>query len=742
MECEGRHELPGKDAQAELLRTRQALQSLTEEIESRVADRTLEARQAQEAAESAADAKSMFLATMSHEMRTPLNAILGLCHLASHTTPLSGHQRTYLNQIQTAAHTLLKLVNDNLDLTRIEAGVYATTPVNLRLGLVCQELIHLLRQKAEAKGLALRIEWEPGVPQFIKGDPDRLRQVLVNLADNAAKYTPEGEVRIVFKWEAGTLRVEVKDTGPGLEESELSTLFTPFARHQRQGEGAGLGLTLSRRLVDLMGGEMGVESVKGQGCTFWVTLPALSLVAEGRSENLPSALVVEPQDSQREAFAASLRPFVAHVTALASMGAAQAHLASLRAAKAPFPELIFVPHGAPRLQRLLAVPATSLIYRVAPSSTRRAQTAVAQGWIRDFLVTPGDSPRILDLFQGHAGPEPPTLRFQGHPRILLVEDNGANRMVTAELLEKAGCLVEEAEDGQKAVDAVLAEDGAFAAILMDLELPDMDGLEATRRIRALKGRELPILAVTAHLLRKEHARCMEAGMDDFLSKPVDPEVLYQALERVIAPRRDVGRQPAPVQPPSIRWDFLNGRINGNAELMRRVLLQFRREASSLRVRMRMAMDAGEVAAIPPLAHALAGAASNIGADPVLQATYRLHRAPSASNLQILEQAVDRLVDDLDSLDLGAPLEKGARGLFTREDLARLRALLARRSLEACALLQPLREELLHRGLADKALALGEAQEELNFARAQTLLESLDVLLGESHASQAHGPDRR
>ncbi|GEM_PF-3607757 len=667
----------------------------------------------------APDGTTLFLAELSHEIRTPLNVILGLCHLASHTPPLSSQQRGYLEQIHTSAHTLLRLVNDNLDLSRIEAGALQPAREPLDLGALCRDLITLVRRRADEKGLFFRIQWGEDVPRHILGDPDRLKQVLVNLVDNALKFTPEGEVRLFVERIPAGLEFRVRDTGPGLDESQLATLFTPFSRPIPLREGSGLGLALSRRLVQLMGGEMEVESQPGQGSAFRFTLPAAA--AQGPGAPLASALVVDGDAALAGAFASGLRPFVESVAVLPTLADAEARLAS-----GDVPDLLFIPHGAPRLQRRQGLPARSLVYRVPARSVRRAQKAVDLGWVFDFLLVPTDSARILDLVRD-AVPEalePAAIQVRGRPRILLVEDNPVSRMVTRDLLERVGFSVVEAADGQSGLRAAMAPGDPPACILMDLELPDMDGLEATRTIRSLRGPQIPILALTARLLQDERRQCAQAGMDGFLAKPVEPDLLYRTLGHHLPEFR--GPQPprAPADQPSLRWTYLHDRLKGNPDLLRRVLSQFRREAASFRASMRDAMGHGDLAALVPLAHSLAGAAGNIGADPVCQAARRLHRMPSAANLAILEQALGRLEAELSVSEHLAPSREPVLSPSAPGDLGSLRALLERKSLDALEHLPRLREALQRSGPPGALGDLEEAVESLDFPRALALLDAL------------------
>ncbi|MEA3641315.1 MAG: PAS domain S-box protein [Lamprobacter sp.] len=391
-------------------------------------------KQAQHLAEEATRAKSAFLATMSHEIRTPMNAIISTAHLAL-DTELSSKQQQYLSRIEGAARSLLRLLNDILDFSKIEAGQLDLEAVDFRLQEVLDLVAQLLAAKAEAKGLALRFEVAPAVPGALIGDPLRLRQILLNLAGNAVKFSERGEIciRVGVEQQAGPdwlLRFSVEDTGIGLSEAQQAKLFRAFSQADtsmtRRYGGSGLGLAICKRLSELMGGRIGVESRLGQGSTFW--------------------------------FSARFRR--------------PARLVDV-ADKLP---------GAP-LQR---------------------------------------ASRLCCL------------------RLLLVEDDRVNQRVAYELLTRAGAEVSIAHHGQEAIQQIRQQ--RFDAVLMDIQMPIMDGLSATRAIRALPGCEcLPILAMTAHAMSGDHEKSIQAGMNDHITKPIDPPQLFARLQYWLGDRSDRGR---------------------------------------------------------------------------------------------------------------------------------------------------------------------------------------------------------
>ncbi|MBI3130199.1 MAG: response regulator [Acidobacteria bacterium] len=739
-------------------------------------------RRAREAAEAANRSKSQFLANMSHEIRTPLNAIVGLNHLVSTTPPLTAQQRKYLDQIQVSAKALLSLLSDVLDMSKIEAGMLSLERLPYRLDALCEALLLQVRHEAEAKGLAFRMFWDPGVPRSLRGDPQRLRQVLLNLVGNALKFTEVGEVVLHLGLEpvqepgqAPRLRIQVRDTGIGMDEVQRARLFQPFTQADasvtRRYGGTGLGLAISRELVGLMGGELAVESEPGRGSTFTVSLPC---EAATESEVLPplrplEALVVDDSASSRELLAEALRPFLPAVSTVASGEAALAHFAERRAAGNPLPDLVFMDWKMPgmdgldtarRILEVLGPEERPLIFLVTAYDVAEARRRAAGLGIVDFLLKPLHSSALLDVLQaalgragkGGATPIPgESLPFPAGTRILLVEDNAVNRMVAEDLLRRAGLEVEVAMDGRQAVEAATV--GAFDAILMDLQMPVMDGIEATRRIRERLGPHPPILALTAHALQSERAECLEAGMDDYLTKPMDPDLLFTTLGRHLrvamgAPRaatRPV--EPAPQRVPGLR---LGGRVPelfADPDLRRRILHLFREESAEILKRIDQTARTGDGAGLAEWAHALKGAAANVGAVEVAEAAGRIHRAAKAGKVAEAALSVEFLGALLAPFLQGpeAPEPPGAAPMEGRvlplpESLRNLSAMLARNSLETLHAFPPIRNALVAQGLGAEAQNLGQALDELDFARARGLLAALEPLAAPAvaEAGGAHG----
>ncbi len=697
-----------KELQQEIIEHKRTAASLQQEILERKRVET-KLHRAMKEAEAASRFKTDFLANMSHEIRTPMNGIIGMTELLL-STPLSGVQHNYADTIRRSGRTLLKIIGDILDYSKVEAGQLDIEPIPFDLQVACEDVIELLSPRSEEKSLSLILRYAPNAPRRVVGDAGRIRQVLTNLVSNAIKFTQHGHILVNVECtgitnESAALRVTVEDTGIGMPAGRMSEIFKKYSQItpalSREYGGTGLGLAISKQLVELMGGAIGVQSKENVGSRFFFTLVLPLDKQETASTSQPRAtlsgvriLIIDHSSVNRKVLMEQVTSWGMRSDAVGSSKDALQHLRNAHESREPYQITLIDDQmpgiGGESLARLLSsepyirqetllVLLTSLGQRGdAQRMTELGFSAyltrpIRQSELMDVLATiwsARQSGEEVGLVTRHtvaesretARPHEGEMHYALGARVLVAEDNPVNQQVALEILRSFDCTITVANDGLEALEYV--KSGEYDIVFMDCQMPRMDGYAATAAIREWQNSQarIPIIAMTAHAMKGDRERCLAAGMDDYVSKPIDPASVLRVLNRWL-PEDFTGRaeaapqEPAAATPPEEPQEsapvlslhqalWVTG---GKVAMFRRIATVLLQHMPNRMEELKQAVQQNNVEEITRIAHSITGASASVGGERLRQAALRMEMQGRQGSREGIPEMLAAIITEFEQL---------------------------------------------------------------------------------------------
>lgn len=680
------------DLQNELTERKQAEEKLME-TNLQLESTTIRANEWAVQAEMANCVKSEFLANMSHEIRTPMNGVIGMTSLLL-GTELNSEQRKFAETIRNSGDALLSIINDILDYSKIEAGKVDLENIDFDLRIALDEVTDLVALKAHEKGLEYIAMVHPEVPSFLWGDPGKLRQILINLVGNAIKFTKNGEVTIRISLENensthATIRFSVTDTGIGISQEGMNLLFQSFSQVDssttRNFGGTGLGLTISKQLAKLMGGQMEVESEEGKGSTFWFTA-VFEKQPEGREKKIivpgniknKRILIVDDNATNRYVLREQLNLWGCRYGEASSGMQALEELRLAVDSKDPY-EIAILDMQMPEMdgetlgQKIKQDPdlKSTILVMMTSLGQRRDARQLEEIDFAAYLTKPVKQSQLYNCLatvtgmQKQVAKEQPVKIVTRHSlsedqkrrvRILLAEDNIINQKVATSILGKLGYSADAVANGKEAISALAMI--PYDIVLMDCQMPEMDGYEATGEIRKPESKVLdhkvPVIAMTANAMKGDREKCLKAGMDDYLSKPVKPQELSDMLEKWIVTQDSSKQEEATVSNINQSQDIFDragllDRLMGDEKMANEILGVFLKDVPRRFTALKEALDNGDAHSVQLHAHTIKGASANVGGDALSETAFEIEKAGKAGDLETVKACLPRLEAQFDRL---------------------------------------------------------------------------------------------